>query len=293
MKTYTINKNGTSIVASTYGAELVSFKKDGFEYIWQGDEKYWKGQNPILFPILCSLKNDMAEFEGKIINLPKHGFARKSEFTLVSLDDTSVTLSLKSSRETLAKYPFEFEFIVTHSVDEGSFTTTYEVVNKGSSDMVFQLGAHTGFNIPVAGGDDSFNEHKLVFERSENAVNYKAPTGGLIVNPEGSCDVLSGTDTLHLSYDKFDNDAIILAGLESKSVSLLNTLDKGVKMDISNFSALGIWTPAGKEAPFVCLEPWNGLPAFCNESGKFDEKPFVKILAPGEIYTASCKVEII
>ncbi len=293
MNIYEINKESSSLKVSSLGAELISFKNNGFEYIWQGDERYWKGQNPILFPNLCSLKDDTAEFEGKVINLPKHGFARRSEFELVSSDEASVTLSLKSNPETLQKYPFEFEFLVTHTLDCAGFTTTYTVINTGASSMIFQLGAHTGFNIPISGYDADFNQHRLVFEKCENAVNYKAPTGGLIVNPEGSCDVLCASDTLSLSYDKFDNDAVILAGLKSKTVSLLAPSGRGVKMDISDFSALGIWTPAGKEAPFVCLEPWNGLPAFYNESGKFDEKPFVKILAPGESYTASCKVETV
>lgn len=32
-------------VISTLGAQLMSFAKDGKEYIWNGDEKYWKGRS--------------------------------------------------------------------------------------------------------------------------------------------------------------------------------------------------------------------------------------------------------
>ena len=34
-----------------FGCELTSIKSKatGFEYLWQGDEKFWTGQSPILF----------------------------------------------------------------------------------------------------------------------------------------------------------------------------------------------------------------------------------------------------
>jgi galactose mutarotase-like enzyme len=41
------------VQASSLGAELQSIvlKKDGTEYLWQGDPTYWKGRAYNLFPI--------------------------------------------------------------------------------------------------------------------------------------------------------------------------------------------------------------------------------------------------
>lgn len=289
---YTINSGNTTAKVSTYGAELVSFVKDSREYIWQGDEKYWKGQNPILFPVLCSLKDGKATIDGCEINLPKHGFARKSEFSLVSLSDNSVTLALSDSDSTRESYPFEFIFTVTHTVSEGAFRTTFNVINKSNKKMMFHVGGHTGFNIPIC-GEGGFSDHRLVFDKVENAINYKAPTGALIVNPEGDRDVLTESDTMKLDYSMFDHDAIMLADLKSQHVSLVDKHGHGVRMKIDNFGALGIWTPAYKNAPFICLEPWNGLPAFENESGRFEDKPFAIALDPGKSYETYYTVELI
>lgn len=286
---YELKCGSSSARVSTYGAELVSFKKDAKEYIWQGDEKYWKGQNPILFPVLCSLKDDKATINGKEIKLSKHGFARKSEFELENISDTSVTLTLKDSEKTREGYPFAFAFSVTHTINDNGFTTSFAVKNNSEETIMFHVGGHTGINVPT----DDFSSYRIVFDHVEHATNYKAPTGGLIVNPEGSRDLLFGSDTLTLDYKMFDDDALMLADLKSENISLLDKGGHGVKMNIKDFSALGLWTPAGKRAPFICLEPWNGLPAFVNESGRFEDKPFALSLNSKDTYHAKYSIEII
>ncbi len=286
-------KNGNCFAGvSTYGAELVSFKKGNKEYIWQGDAKYWKGQNPVLFPVLCSLKDDRATINGKSITLSKHGFARKSEFELAKSSENSITLVLRDNEKTRECYPFGFIFSVTHTLLDNAFVTAFSVENTSNEKIMFHVGGHTGINIPVCSIGD-FSEHRIVFECVEYAVNYKAPTGGLIVNPEGSHDLLFGKDAIDLDYKMFDNDALMLADLKSENISLLGPDGHGVKMNIKDFSALGIWTPAGKRAPFICLEPWNGLPAFINESGRFEDKPFAISLGVGETYRAEYSLQII
>ena len=52
-------------IVETRGGELVSFNKDGKEYIWSGDPAYWTGRNPNLFPVVGNLKDGkiMKEFD--------------------------------------------------------------------------------------------------------------------------------------------------------------------------------------------------------------------------------------
>ena len=37
-------------VGNTLGGELVSYKLDGQEYVWQGLPEYWASHAPVLFP---------------------------------------------------------------------------------------------------------------------------------------------------------------------------------------------------------------------------------------------------
>ena len=48
---YEIKSDLLTVQINDAGAELHSVKgNDGHEYIWQGDERYWKDRAPLLFP---------------------------------------------------------------------------------------------------------------------------------------------------------------------------------------------------------------------------------------------------
>lgn len=51
---YTLENENIRVVASSNGGELHSIKKinDETEYLWNGDERYWKYHAPVLFPIV-------------------------------------------------------------------------------------------------------------------------------------------------------------------------------------------------------------------------------------------------
>ena len=75
-------------------------------------------------------------------------------------------------------------------------------------------------------------------------------------------------------------DTIIFQGLESKTVSLLHRrTGHGVKLDFGEFPMVAFWTKPG--APYLCMEPWHGCAALDDESGRFQDKPFLIELAPG------------
>jgi hypothetical protein len=67
------------------GAELQSVKdSEGREYMWQADPQFWPRHSPILFPLVCSVNDDTYVVDGREYHLPRHGFARDKDFTLVS-----------------------------------------------------------------------------------------------------------------------------------------------------------------------------------------------------------------
>ncbi len=58
-----------------------------------------------------------------------------------------------------------------------------------------------------------------------------------------------------------DDGLIIFDVADISSVSLVSSKDGNkVTEDISDFPYLAIWSPEKKQAPFVCVEPFRGLP---------------------------------
>jgi len=86
-----IENEALVVEVSTFGAELQSISsKDGREWLWNGDEEWWSGRAPLLFPIVGGSLNDTVSVKGQDYTLQRHGFARKSEFNLVEKTELSL-----------------------------------------------------------------------------------------------------------------------------------------------------------------------------------------------------------
>ena len=270
-------------IVDTFGGELISYKKDGREYIWHGDPEHWSGHSPVLFPFVSALKNDTVRFAGKEKKWSgKHGFARKSEFELVSLSDTKAVFLLKESDKTLALYPYRFELYVTHEISEEGWKTTYSVSNTDSEPLPFCIGGHTGFEV-----DRSIEDYKLIFEKDEDCPLYYTDEKSLMDDSYLTGSRITGRE-FALKYADYDVDALIAKDIKSRRVKLVSKKDgSGVEFDYTGFPVLVLWTPPKKKSPFICLEAWLGLPAYVNESGNFEDKPFAVSLKPGENFSVS------
>ena len=286
MKTTLKLKNASGIV-DTFGGELISYKIGNDEYVWTGDDKYWGGHAPVLFPVAGAVKGDAIIVDGISYPIKKHGFARKAEHTLVESSDTKATFKFSHSEETLKQYPYKFDLFISHEIYEDGFYTEYRVVNTDDKEIMFNIGAHPGFNT------GNIEDYSLVFENKENMVwgytDEKTLLDDSLIHSRG----LNGEDTFDLYYSDFDNDALIAKGLTSKSVKLVNRkTGKVIKFDYAGFNSLAIWTPPKKNSPFICLEPWNGLPANVNESGNLSDRAYIIKLEKGKEYKVGYKVTI-
>ncbi len=288
---YIIEKNGFSATVKSLGAELVSFRAGDREYIWQGDPTSWAGQNPNLFPCIGAVDPKGYAYGGEPFPTPRHGFARDSEFELVEQRDGSVTLELRHSDKTLALYPYTFIFRVCHILTDSGFRTEYYVENPGTESMSFCLGGHTGFNIP--GGDaPDFGGWSLRFEKEENAPAILPLEGGRI-DPNFSEPCLDGRE-LPLRHEVFDRvDTLIFRELKSGYAELAAPDGQGIKFTFGEFPLLAVWSPPGKNAPFICLEPWQGWGAAPGEMEEFAEKPWALTLQPGESRCIGYEMSII
>lgn len=293
--TYTIYaRSGAVAVVRAHGGELVSYRpeKDGTEYIWQGDPAYWKGQAPILFPVVCSPKDGKIAFDGKEYPMEKHGFARQMDFSLVRLSKSQVTLAISETEETLCHFPFRFALEVTYEMTDDGFSAVFAVRNKDEREMTFCIGGHPGFSCPLA-EDETFEDYSLFFENAEGA-EVSLTKDGYMDPALPKCPVLQGTNELPLRYADFDNDAMIVENLPVRKVQLRSRRSgRGIAFSFEGFDALGIWTPDHKNAPFLCLEPWNGLPASVTETAEAKNKKYAVTLSPGKTYTVGYRVSIL
>src|ERR1700712_2424446 len=92
-----------------HGAELLSLiDSEGRQFMTDADPAYWTGHAPVLFPIVGRVNHDRYRLGGVKYEMPKHGFARRSDFKVVQSDAASVRFRLTDSAETRAHYPFAF-----------------------------------------------------------------------------------------------------------------------------------------------------------------------------------------
>ena len=279
----TLQKGPFTAAVDTKGGELVSFRDEaGTEYIWGGDPAYWAGRNPILFPIVGSLKNGQVDIGGQTYEMNRHGFARGSNFTLAEQGEDFAVLELRDSPDTLARYPFPFLLRVRHQLLADGFATSFTVSNPGEAPLPFCIGAHTAFSCPLYPGEQ-FEDYRLVFDQVEDSDSLPLTSQGLL-SPDPGIPLLRGTDTIPLSHEPFDRlDTLIFDGLRSTGVRLIHKdTGRGVRLEFEDFPMIAFWTMAGADAPYLCLEPWHGCAALEGESGKLEDKPHCVTLEPGE-----------
>ena len=89
---YTISNEDLKIEISDHGAEIKRIQYHDEDYLHDSNPKFWSYSAPLLWPNIGMLKNNQTIFDGKAYPLKKHGLARISDFSLVSLYFCSVGL---------------------------------------------------------------------------------------------------------------------------------------------------------------------------------------------------------
>lgn len=251
---YQLENDYLVVTVKAEGAEVTSVKsKEGLEYIWCGDRKYWGRHAPVLFPIIGKVVDNTYTVNGKAYHLSQHGFARDEVFKLVKQTEKLLVFRLDASEKTRTSYPFEFSLSIIYSLEANRLKIGYEVVNKGKEIMPFTIGAHPAFNCPMLEGE-SLEDYYLEFEKEEEATRLLV-TPEVYLSGETSNYVVKAID---LTPSFFSEDAVMLTNLKSNYLTLRGRGHKhSVTVYSKAFPYLGIWSPV-EGAPFVCLEPWMG-----------------------------------
>lgn len=284
-----IKNEALTVTVSGHGAQLRSILgADGTEYIWQGDPKYWSGRDLTIFPFVARLTGGRYSLDGRIYELPIHGFAPRCGFDAAENSAARLVLELRSGAKTLKQYPRQFTFRVIYALLGGVLSIAYEVTNRDTRPMIFGLGGHPGFNVPLQKGL-RFEDYRLRFLAAclPTRVGF---TPDCFVSGEDTPYPLEDGRSIPLSHSLFDDDAVVLRDM-CREVTLESPLDgHSVTVTFPHMPYLGLWHAPKTDAPYVCIEPWTSLPAHAGEMTVFEDRPDLVRLDAGK--THSCRWSI-
>ncbi len=274
---YIIQNENVTVTIASRGAEIISVVTNGKERSWQNPTGDWAGHAPLLFPVCghCAISLD-----GKQYPIPFHGFARKTEFSLVEKGDEYIVMSICANEQTKAYYPFNFYFEIKYALKGARVTVTQTVKNLSNTDaLYFAIGGHDSFAL-----DYNLDKYLLQFEKEEDIVSVEANDDGYL---SGETTVFCKAKTFDLPREYFQNSVtLIMKKVNSRKVTLKEKNGRGIVtigFD-AEFENLLFWREA--DAQFICIEPWSNLPDFSNRPDvDFRQKAGVIEVAPAQSKT--------
>lgn len=229
----TLKNTALTLNISLHGAELTSIRDSfGREFLWQADPAFWKRHSPVLFPIVGSLWDKHFRVNGREYEMGQHGFARDMDFRLVSEREDEMWFELKSSPETLAKYPYKFTLRIGYRLEANKIHVMWEVSGDDSQTMWFQIGAHPAFYLPrfVYGGSAACaSDSSRHSDPESGAPNLAASSAA------SSC--TSGSEVLVLKSSSQGSGCVFSDGSASGSGSAGSGADSDSGFSVSGLDA--------------------------------------------------------
>ena len=268
----TISNSEISVMIAEKGAEIQSIVRDGIEYMWSRDPKFWASSAPIMFPICGGLRNGKYELDGASYEMPKHGFARFMEYEVEAKTASSATFLLRDSEESRKHYPYSFAFRVIYELDGASLKVTYDAENLDDKIMYCTFGGHEAYACP-----EGIEAYELEFPEKETLYAY-ALNGDLLTDYTKL--MVNSSNLLPLDDRHFVLDALVFRNVKSNSVTLKSKITKRrVRVDFDGFDYLVLWHK--HTAPYLCIEPWCGVQDVAGSSPRLSEKEGLHAVAVG------------
>ncbi|WP_281284345.1 aldose 1-epimerase family protein [Shouchella miscanthi] len=263
------------------GAEVqkVTHKSMAQNRMWSGDPAYWGRVSPILFPIVGGLKNETYSYKGKSYTLPRHGFLRDQIFVTDSLSKTKASFHFESSGQFAHVYPFEFTIYIQYELHENALHVHWQVVNDSNEDMLFSIGGHPAFSLPMKEGAKA-EDHILTLQSEKEVTSFQV-TNNLLKKVE------SLPQSFSLAPHWFKDDALVYKGIDTVEIVLKE--ETKLRVDLHGAPYVGIWSPykeEEEELAFVCIEPWYGIADKWDATGNLEDKEGIQRLKPSNHFKA-------
>ncbi len=287
---YTLSNEWITVKVRGKGAELRSLTDNGTgrEFMWQADPEFWGRTSPVLFPVVGSYRNGESRYNGEVYKLSQHGFARDMEFMLTRQTEDEIWFCLTDKTDTWNYYPFAFSLEIGYRLEGRSLRLLWKVSNPAQQDMYFSIGGHPAFNVEPRSSEKT--TCYVRFEGTEQ-LTVRGLEKGLALADTYRLE-LEQDGLLAVTEEVFAGDALIVENHQAQKVSLLDENKETFLTVDFDAPLFGVWTPPGKNAPFVCIEPWYGRCDRVDFEGTIEQREWGNHLTPGEVFEASYTVTV-
>lgn len=293
MKEITNKNNTLKLCVDDVHAEPVAlFNSHGENLLWKGDAQYWDKHDPILFPTVGKSYEGYIRVQGKVYDMPKHGFAQGGPWQVVEHGVTDegdglLILEFRDSDSTRQHYPFSFVVRQCFELTDNALRVTWQV--SSDTDLPFMMGAHPAFALPDFDPADEVHGY-LQFDMPDIKSQIVLPDGYL--HPEYEMVQLLDGNLLPLGNHTFECDTLLDIRGINREVTLLDKHRNPILTLSHSMPVIALWAPQSGCCPFVCIEPWSGGCDAPDYVGEFSERPFMQHIKGGETWTTSYEVLI-
>ena len=158
----------------------------------------------------------------------------------------------------------------------------WQVENPSEEELPFSIGGHPAFNRP--------KNCKIRFDVA-GPLTSTTIVDGLVGN--GTVDYELKDSYLTVTDHLFDADALVIENQNVHEVSLCDREGNPYLTVTMDAPLFGIWSPAGPDVPFVCVEPWYGRCDSVDFTGDLKDREWGNLIAPGGIWKARYTVEAV
>ena len=254
---YTIENDYIKLSVNSDGGAMTSllYKPTNSQRLWQGDERWWKGQDVVIFPIVGHAGAFTAK--GQECLLKSHGLIRYTTLSVKEPGADFITLSAQSNGESLEKFPYEWEFEIGYRLENNTVKVGYFVRSK-SGVLPFYLGGHPGMVAPEGRAE-------ITFENEEHPIVYPL---------EGDPYPISKLKTLTMDKEFFARHKTYQLGSLSGGALRAATQDGYCYTYKSDCPLYAFWSNE-KGGDYICVEPWWGINDFTGAPKDITLKPFM------------------
>jgi len=248
---------GSSLIMPCGGnSQEMLFLRDNFR---TGEENI--GGWPFLFPV-CGrhMSNGQLrkyQWNGTTYDMPIHGFAMRKSWTVEEQGTDFVVMSLTVDAKTLSCYPFRFYVRLTYTVSSGSIRCDQHYENRGREPMPFYAGFHPYFKLDDA-DRANWTINGAITATGLYDESFTSITGWNPVAEDVNA-LLSGNAQRVLMI-KSDRPLVLV----KNGTHYLKLIANG-PVDTAAFPFVQLYRSG--EDPFICIEPWMGLPNGLNRPG--------------------------
>lgn len=283
-----------AVISPAMGAWLLRYSRplqglgdvDGLYFSQEVVDRYpnqMYAGNPLLFPQVSYShlpgREHHYQHQGQVYALPQHGFARRTPWRVIGVNENSVAMELTDSPQTRTAYPFDFRVEVRYELRDGRLHFRQVVENPGTAPLPFSTGIHPYYPVPIISGSQ------------RNHCYVELPAARRVV-PHENWQSWSTEPfrSKKLSVNEDVSGTLFLTDLATPEISLVDP-DASVRITLNFAQAtlhrfVALWSKSTSD-PFYCIEPWTALPNSLNR-----EKTEIIIVSPGDRFEAEIWMDI-